>query len=110
MQKKVFAIAAMSVIVFIGMIWYAFSRTGIAGKVYVAKADMPKPVANAGVEIWQADTLVVTVHANAEGEFSIRLTPGVYEARVVADGFLAAVFSNPKVERFKRIELDIELQ
>jgi len=113
MQKKIFAIAAAIALVAAGMIWYAFSRTGIAGKVYAAQADAPtavKLIANARVEIWQTDTLVVTAHANAEGEFAIRLAPGVYEVRVDADGFLAAVFSNQKVERFKRIELTVGLQ
>ncbi len=110
MQKKIFAIAVTVVLAAAGMTWYAFSRAGIAGKVYVANAKATKPITGASVEIWRADTLVATVPVDDDGEFAVRLAPGVYEARVHADGFLAAVFSNQKVERFKRINLEIELQ
>ncbi len=112
MQKKLYFALAAIVLVGTGLLWYFFLRTGIAGEVYVASAEAKsasKPLANARIEIWQADSLIKTTHAGSDGEFAVRLRPGSYEARIHADGFLAAVFPNQNIARFKRLKLHVEM-
>lgn len=113
MKPKQFVVIGAFVLVAASVFWYAFTRTGIAGKVHIAPSPeraSAKAVVAARVQIRQANAFVTTLHTDEQGEFAVRLEPGVYEINIDADGFLSASFSKQQVQRFHRLKLDVTLQ
>jgi len=113
MKKKYFITFTIFALLSLLLIWLLNLNTGISGQVHLSKVKdelVLEAIADARVKIWYADKLIKAVNSNYEGKFNFHVSPGLYELRVDADGFVSTVFGNLQIERFRRKKILIPLQ
>ena len=91
---------------------FFYFRTGIGGHIYIRSLVTGvenQALYHAGIQIWQADSLIKQIYSGKNGRFALHLKPGVYDVRISGDGLLSQFRKAQPVQLFRQSRLEVLL-